>query len=248
MQLESNHISLTSATDIEEIITPLKKYGIIFFMYVRSYTDGSRIRLSTHPHHLKAWYENKWYRDGNIDAHPKLYADQFALHSTLPNQNPIQWVQEHFAIAHGIYLIRPNDGFTEFFNFASTPENHNIINFYLNNIDFLKKFSDFFKDKAQAIIKQSEQYKIITPFHDIAIKPCQSVDLTQIELAAKKIKITSRQSECINLLLKGATAKEIAKRLKLSNRTIESYIDNLKTKFHAHNKTDLIIRLLDANF
>lgn len=57
------------------------------------------------------------------------------------------------------------------------------------------------------------------------------------------VKVTQRQKECINLLLTGATSLEIAQKLNVSPRTIESYIDLLKSKFHARNKTDLVIKL-----
>ncbi|MDR3477928.1 MAG: LuxR C-terminal-related transcriptional regulator [Gammaproteobacteria bacterium] len=57
------------------------------------------------------------------------------------------------------------------------------------------------------------------------------------------IGIPKRQQECVNLLLTGATAKEIAQKLHLSARTIESYIDILKSKFFARNKADLIVKL-----
>ena len=57
------------------------------------------------------------------------------------------------------------------------------------------------------------------------------------------IKIPKRQKECINLLLTGATSAEIAQTLNISPRTIESYIEVLKSKFLARNKAELIVKL-----
>lgn len=67
--------------------------------------------------------------------------------------------------------------------------------------------------------------------------------LEYLENSKSNIKMPQRQKECLNLLLTGATAKEIAQKLNLSPRTIESHIEALKSKFNARNKAELIIKL-----
>ncbi|MFA6038191.1 MAG: PAS and helix-turn-helix domain-containing protein [Legionellales bacterium] len=52
--------------------------------------------------------------------------------------------------------------------------------------------------------------------------------------------LSKRQHECLFLLLKGKTAKEIGKQLDLSARTVESYIDQIKLKFNVYTKSELI--------
>ncbi|MEO8400495.1 MAG: helix-turn-helix transcriptional regulator [Gammaproteobacteria bacterium] len=55
--------------------------------------------------------------------------------------------------------------------------------------------------------------------------------------------LSNQQYICAKLLLTGLKIKEIANRMKLSPRTVEHYIDNMKSKFKCHNKTELILKI-----
>ena len=54
-----------------------------------------------------------------------------------------------------------------------------------------------------------------------------------------------KETQCVKLLLKGQTVKEIAKELGYSPRTIEDRIETLKKKFNAKNKVNLIVKLTE---
>ena len=46
------------------------------------------------------------------------------------------------------------------------------------------------------------------------------------------VKLSKRESECLYYLSKGRTIKDIAKFLKISHRTVEDYIGNIKSKLN----------------
>ena len=54
-----------------------------------------------------------------------------------------------------------------------------------------------------------------------------------------KVNISKREQQVLRLLAEGGTDKSIALCLNLSPRTIESHINNLKTKLQAKNRIEL---------
>lgn len=54
------------------------------------------------------------------------------------------------------------------------------------------------------------------------------------------IELTRRESQCMHLLCRGLTSKYIARKLGLSNRTVEGYIDNIRSKTNSRSKSELI--------
>lgn len=61
-------------------------------------------------------------------------------------------------------------------------------------------------------------------------------------------KLTTRESEVIFYLLRGGTVKQIAIWLNISSRTVEDYLRQLKTKFNAKNKHELIAKGMNRGY
>lgn len=71
------------------------------------------------------------------------------------------------------------------------------------------------------------------------LKQLQQIDLDE---EANLPKISKRQCECLYYLTKGFVPKQIASIMKLSIRTIENYIENLKIKLDCYHRHDLIAK------
>ncbi len=63
-----------------------------------------------------------------------------------------------------------------------------------------------------------------------------------------KYELTSRECECVFLLIRGKTAKEIGALLSLSKRTIESYMENIKNKMDCKNKAEIVAKAVLSGF
>lgn len=241
--LRNDHIFLTSAPEIRELAKPLLSLGITYFSYGYHHHDGGRVWLCNAPENVENYYLEKKYLIGNTESHPRNYSAQTVLWSTLPNQKVFEFARE-FGIAHGIFIIEPKKNFCEFFAFATTPDNHHIINTYLTNMDYLKRFGEFFKEKAHTIIREADQNKLFLPYHENKISKVENINSDFLITRSHNFpKLTQRQRSCALLLVQGKTIKEIAVKFNLSPRTVETYINNLKSKLNCANKTELILKL-----
>lgn len=260
--LRKDHLTFTSGTDIAEICNPLNKLGITSFNYVRTYDDGSQVNLANIPAWLEYFYENEFYHIGAFERHPSKYQSGYALWPQLSGQKIFFDARTYFNIDNGITIIEKQLDSCDFYYFGTTTNNSSIVNFYLNYIDLLKRFILYFKDRANLIIKRANENRIILPNH---FEQHESPDNNETyvlesfkkeflkETAIKNLRLTgdlegelltNKQLGCIIHLIEGKTAKEIAKILGVSYRTIEGHITKLKTRFNCHTKTELISKLL----
>ena len=55
--------------------------------------------------------------------------------------------------------------------------------------------------------------------------------------------LTKREWDCVKLSLKGKSAKEVARVLGISHRTVEVYLSNAKRKFNSKNIMELLYKI-----
>lgn len=253
------HFSLTSSQLVAEICNaPLVNLGVTYFNYLKIYKDGSRDLLTNNPQWIEHFYKNALYKSsGALDIEYFLPKGYF-LWSELNNEDPVYAQgRENFNIDNGLSIVMKQKDATILYIFASTRENHKINNFYSRNIDLFKRFILYFNDKGSDLIKASEKNRIILPDNQIvpsakARSPIFSekkrIDFfkkTEIErffISEKddSVYLTRREAECVAYMLYGSTAKQTAKSLNISYRTVESYINQAKEKLELSSKEELI--------
>jgi DNA-binding CsgD family transcriptional regulator len=60
--------------------------------------------------------------------------------------------------------------------------------------------------------------------------------------------LTEREAECLKHVMYGRSYKHIGRTLGISPRTVEFYINNMRTKFHCLNRYDLIEKVRCTDF
>lgn len=60
--------------------------------------------------------------------------------------------------------------------------------------------------------------------------------------------LTEKQENCLFLMMRGKSIKEIAKLMKLSPRTVECHIEAIKIKLNCQKKSEIIEKAIDSGF
>lgn len=262
-----NHPFLTTAPEMQALCRPLFSLGINHFVYHKNYVNGGEIRLSNNPRWIQHFYAGQYHRFSAFEKNPKELQSGYVLWSHLQNHNVVLDAAREFNIDHGISLVkRVTDG-VEYFFFGTSRDNPQIINFYINNLDLLERFTIYFKDRGRELIKIANTKKIIIPnkFETAAEindegNPCLIQNNIHAEFIAntpiKKIQVANqlntslsrRELDCIAELLQGKTLKEIGNHLGISPRTVETHVNNIKEKLQCRSKSELIRYLTRYRF
>ncbi|MFC3909738.1 helix-turn-helix transcriptional regulator [Legionella dresdenensis] len=162
-----------------------------------------------------------------------------------------------FDFKHVFTLIKKQNEHTNFYHFGTHLTDPAIHQTYINNLDLLDRFITFFNAKVGQSKALSRAYDTILNADQTTSKvelnnrsaalfnnqPNREIILQTLLSPAHQL-LTASEIQCAELILQGKTAKEIAKEMCLSYRTIEDRIDSLKNKFNAKNKAELIVKLL----
>jgi DNA-binding CsgD family transcriptional regulator len=243
--------AITAGEDLKSICKPLLAVNIKHFCYLRLFKNGAHQLLCTDPEWVRSCYLYH-YAHTAFHQDPSNYQTGYELWTNPKDQTIITVAREQFNIAHGIALVKRIGEDCELFHFATSRDNFNIVNFYINNLDFLENFALYFKSRAQPLIKKSMSDQLILPqwgasnserINSTTSIP-NSIWNTFVEEANGKTPFTKRELQCIQFTLRGQSAKQVGFNLGISQRTVEEYLQNVKNKLGVHSKSQLIAKLL----
>ncbi len=158
-------------------------------------------------------------------------------------------IAESFQIGKGVNYVNHQNGKTEIFSFASRPDNKKVIDFYLNNQNLLKRFSNYFIQHANDLIALADEQRITPPPGMIKKIPSEdsynlldnpTIDNFLHELSYPFNVLSERECECYRLILKGYSIAQMSEELHLAIPTVAVYISRIKQKLKCTNKSELI--------
>jgi LuxR family transcriptional regulator, quorum-sensing system regulator SolR len=272
INLKRNHFIISSAGDIAEILKPLLPFGIEMFSFLKIHTDNSRTYLSNSAPWIKDYYELELYESSLFEDNKAEYLSGFILWPEKADTPVFKHGRDVYNSHYGFTYYQKINDIREFYFFSGSKKG--LEHFFINNPELIKKFILYFKDKARHLLIKAEKNKILLP-NDfkplLSFLPnyilCQERDFKKMEMYKKDfhemikvsryffeegllngVGLSPREIECLLHLLSFQTSKEIASIMNLSSRTIETYIDNVKSKLHVHSKSELVAILKKYNF
>jgi len=247
------HISYKTADEIARICCPLfETFSINYFDYARVYQDHTCLHLTSHRDGYFNYIYNHYPIAGTV-VPPGIH-----LWTNFMSHQAITENKNHFNFNHGITFCKHREEYIEFFDLAAPSDNPLIFETYFNHTDLLEKFILYFKDKANPIIEQAYQERfslpdkmqgnILTPRSYTQFCNLIKTNRIHLNLRAKHIVFTKREYEILQELAKGKTAKESAKTLNISPRTVEAHLENAKNKTQCAFKSEIIDLFREAVF
>lgn len=267
MKISDKHIMFISETEIKQICQPLfDLLDITYFNYMRTYPDGSFSVLTTHATRDKYLFEQD-YQD-SMDYDPAIYAhsEGYILWNDaekfLPTQAQKELIRKKirdganfFNVGNGIAFYEKHVNFVDIYQFGADSKNENIIASYFIHNNELQLFIAFFKEKARNLIKLSHENKLILPNLEKIERNEKIITNDEMRknifLQATKVKryyveagskayLTPRELACLAGVARGLKQKEVAHKLKVSPKTIEYFLENIKRKLGLSNIHQLI--------
>lgn len=261
----SNHFNFDStmivseADNIKSIAAPLKLLGIDGFFYMRIYPDNKILDLTTDLEWGKLFFDNLYqnkYKPEDLYQH-MCFTENVSLWANNPHNVIWQEGEKYFNIGNGVSIFRNKQEYTAVYSFYSKNSNYQMNNFYVNNLDVLDRFINYFEDRAATIINRQSRNVIVLPeYYATAVSDTLDGE-KNIEIFMSNIssegglnkydifqKLSSRQKECLKWICMGKTAEEIGIILGCSHRTIEAHIKNIKDHLGCSRITEVIYFLI----
>ncbi len=256
-----SHVLYTRHQAIKEICAPLAFLNISGFIFMRHFSDNTFIDLSNQLEWSDFFldrYMKEKYLNNMLADHMYVRSD-VSLWSNNPNN--IIWKEgvDYFGFGNGVTITEKNESYKDVCCFYANYNDYHMSDFYLGNIDLLKKFIAYFKVKASDIIAEGEKERLVVPQRYLEIP--QSVGNPGIQFSrhdflsavdehyrrvAISQKLSAREIQCVLLCATGKSAKQIGSTLCISPRTVETHLNKAKIKLGCINLSELIAVVLRA--
>lgn len=248
-------LDFNESQSMQNMIKPLESLGITGFFFIRMYPDGQFVDLTSDPNWAEFFFKklyNQAYNPNAINNH-FLPANGVSLSVLNPHNEVWKDGKEYFNVGNGIILTKQFQDYHESYYFYADKDNHIINEFYLNNLDLLYRFIDYFKENAREFISKGEANKFYTPEKYLTLKSEPLLETPEC-LAVKQImhtfqeanpqvnpmqSLSKKEIQCLYYLVQGKSAAEIATILCRSKRTVEQHIENAKHKLNCHKISQL---------
>jgi DNA-binding CsgD family transcriptional regulator len=249
--LVDNHHSLVSSGMVKELCNPLfNTTKLTYFHYAKIYDNGTTSTLVTHPElHAHFWhreYERKIFKN---------YSEGIFFNESF--STAILSESRTFYVDYFLLMIVRYNNYYESCGFATIPGNEAILQTYLRHMDLLKKFIFYFKEKGECLVKEADNHLLPVDGYSMADIPTQKNENELFSFTPKKYKlyanstdilITAKEFQVLKLIAYGCCTKEMANKLNISLKTVETHLMHIRQKLGYTRRSDLVKCFLESPY
>lgn len=244
-----------------KLLFPLDaSFGINMVLYTWITKEGNFFQIGNHPNAAEEYFSNRLYLNNPTFSKPENFI----------NNHPFFWddvvskeafkdqeiLNNKYGFRKFFFIPKIKNDSLHLFCFSSKDPRYPLNTIACQNQYALSRFADFLIDEWMDYYKQMENYTI--PMGDLmgkrffekntTVNPSVNKEKIKefgwrmgfIDRFALVDKLTRRERDCIELLLKGKMANQIGEALDIDKRTVFHYLDNVKNKLGCSTKTELI--------
>ena len=227
-------------------------FGINHFWYYKISNSGHYSYVGTHAAWNEFSFENPIVKYSPCLRHPDSMQKGISFMKTAAGgdyKELLNMAWEKFKINLNINLVDATPSGIEAFGFASSFNDLHADERLLNHLPLLRTFTGFFKKRCEKLIhllddnqvdlrvQFGQQFYERPSFLNIPFE--RDKFLRQIGFE-NILSLTPRESEILKFMSNGYSAPYIATQLHLSKRTVENYLETIKSKLFCNSKTELI--------
>lgn len=275
MRLNENNFSayeyqVSVAPQFLAICEPLFKLGIKWFEYLKIFNDGGHLRLMNNLDYCRT-YLSTIKNAGIFFTEQAIIAQNNGQHSYImndlnqfdKNKDPIVFLLHDFDIWNCYKIYKTSHQFIECYTFSLTRNEVHAGQLFLNYPFIFEHFTHYFNERASDLIdcrskrklayyEQNFNFNKISQDNLLDQKIEQFFRRTQLKKKLLKRKdeniiLSKRETECLEFLALGMSIKEIGRTLDLSPRTIEFYLNNVKSKAGISSREVLLSNFIKSN-
>jgi DNA-binding CsgD family transcriptional regulator len=243
---------------LQELCEPLKIFNISNFSYAKLRKDQKFFRIGNHQKYTELFFEQRLYNHQDFYRelrHSDAFSEEKKTLFFLWNpQGSAQKMRMSINMWNGISFYFITKDYIEGCAFGGSLEEIGLTEFYLNNLDILKKFFMYFKSAAKDIIDITDKNKTIDiVFHEKNSNPHKADPEKVLEFnkkiltkkywlstGQKEFNLSLREIECLSYKSQGLTAKQIARKCHISPRTVETHFNKILFKSGLNHMNQLI--------
>ena len=234
----------TLERELHEVVRPLSNLGIDYFAYYKIYKKSNQcLVMTTLPDNI---FEYHLTHKTPIFSDPIIKAQAMGKYTFLwPDGQNKALTSIGINTWDGINFYLDHTEFMEVWTYSKKLPNTQSTESYINSLSFLEKYVNHFKNKISDMVKPDESCLLdwILPNFQNHQSDSPLPSLTdkryRLEYEGTESYLTSKEFKCLIYLGRGCSTKEIAKKLSIDSRTVETHFQKIKAKYNLGFLTDL---------